>query len=57
MIDHITDDYVTDQIENGDGNVRLCEELQEFINDLVHSIETNDNDKVENLTAQWIGDN
>lgn len=54
--DHITDDYVTEQIANGDCTPTLCEEMQSFIDELVIAIDNGDDETADKLAGQWHGD-
>jgi len=54
--DLITDDYVTEQIVNGDCNPSLCEAMQSFIADLANAIVDDDTVTMDELAEQWLGD-
>lgn len=54
--EHITDEYVTEQIANGNCTPTLCEEMQSFIDDIANAIMDGDDTTADELAEQWLGD-
>jgi len=54
--DNISNEYVTNQVANGDCTPSLVEQMQSFIDDMANAIVDDNCDTMDALAEQWLDD-